>query len=92
MQGDRILTIEMDDGTLEDVAPEYVHECLREWGPTISFFDDWEAGLFSVTLSEIQAMPCVTHECRRIHREWLNEQRREQRERNAQNNIRGRSR
>ena len=89
MQGDRILTIEMDDGTLEDVSPEYVQECLREWETTISFLDDWEAGLFNVTLSEIQAMPHVALECRRIQREWLNARRREQREQNAKNHIRG---
>ena len=68
--------MEDDDGELEDIDASYIRECLAEWLPMIQFFDDWEAGLFTVSLSEIQYMPCTTLVYRRIHKNWLNEARR----------------
>ena len=75
-QSGRILTMEGDDGEEdEDVAPEYAQECLDEWYDTIEFLDEWEAGIFTVSLSEKLAMPCALMDARRVHKHWIMEQR-----------------
>ena len=76
LKGDRILTIEYDDGESEDVATSYLRECLETWSDTIQFLDDWAAGLFTVSLTEMSLIPCTTLTYRRIHQHWLNDQKR----------------
>ena len=69
--------MEDDDGELYDVSADYAHECLNEWEDVIHFLDDWKAGLFVVSMTEVLAMPAVLLVARRIHNHWISEARRD---------------
>jgi hypothetical protein len=66
---------EYDSGEVEYITTQQLRDAFIEYSSLLSFLNDWERGLFTVTLDEYQRLPATLIDVRKMYNRVIPQER-----------------